>query len=215
MKNKIVSLISGLTLVVGSAAFASNSADVTKALAGSPAKEIPAKVASLVTADPASAPIIAVTAAKMQHKQIALITKAAVAADSADAGKIVSAMIKAFPKQYGAIAIAASKAAPSASKDILIAVEENVPSLQNSIQAALANNTDVSVQSVMDQASISGVASQPTQVSGSTGPQYSPADPPPTIGSSFVPFPGTPASFTPNSTGYQNVPTGGQGYPSP
>src|ERR1700683_659239 len=102
MKNKTVSLISGLTLVMGSVAFASNSADVTKALAGAPAKEVPAKVASLVAADPASAPVIAVTAAKMQHKQVALITKAAVGSDAVDVGKIVSAMIKAFPKQYAA-----------------------------------------------------------------------------------------------------------------
>src|ERR1039458_7661411 len=52
MKNKVISLMSGLAMVaglaVGPAVLASNSADVTKALAGSTALELPAKAANLV-----------------------------------------------------------------------------------------------------------------------------------------------------------------------
>jgi len=96
------------------------------------------------------APIVAVTAAKVQHKQIGLITKAAAAAAPSEAANIVAAMIKEFPSDYGVIAIAASKGAPDARKEILAAVAKYVPGMQAIVQSMTADNSDVSVQTIVN-----------------------------------------------------------------
>jgi hypothetical protein len=240
MKNKIISLISGLSLVSGLAvspvAFASNSADLTKSLAGSTALELPTKAASLVAQtsaadrqsvtiavvkaaiglnpavaadvvsalvrqNPALAPVVAVTAVTLQHKQIGLITKAATAAAPSEATKIVAALMKEFPTDYGVIAMAAAEGAPAAGREILAVIAQYVPGLQAFIQSATAN-ADVPVPAIISQAVASGVVAttdpQPTQPTTPVTPSFSP----PTITpGGFVTFPGAPGSFTPGQYG--------------
>jgi len=246
----MISLISGVALVAGlavsPAALASTSADVTKALAGSTALDLPSKTAALVAqAAPADrqgvaiaavksavklnpsiaseivsavakenstlAPIVAVTAAKVQHKQIGLITKAAAAAAPSEAANIVAAMIKEFPSDYGVIAIAASKGAPDARKEILAAVAKCVPGMQAIVQSMTANNSDVSVQTIVNAAPAGSMpitlAPQPTLPTVPATPELSG---PPTVGSPFQPYGGTVTVITTDST----VPSGGRHYAS-
>ena len=157
------------------------------------------------------APVVAVTAVTLQHKQIGLITKAATAAAPSEAAKIVAALLREFPKDYGVIAIAASEGAPSAGREILAVVAEYVPGVQALIQSAAGN---VAVQAIISQALASGVVAttvpQPTQPAGPTAPVFSP----PTITpGGFQPYTGTVTTYTPSQ--YVDVPTGGQGYAQP
>jgi hypothetical protein len=247
MKNKIVSLISGLSLVsglaVGPAAFASTTTDVNQALTGLTAVQIPVKaadlltkaslndkqsvavaavkaaiklnpsvttevVSSLATANPESAPAVAVAAVTLQHKQIGMITKSAAAAAPKQAVQIVSALIKEFPKDYGVITIAATEGAPSATREILAVVAKAVPAMKALVKND-SSSSDVAVlvnQAVaLDASGMS--APQPTlpvvpQLSG-----------PVITSGGFQTFPGTPATFTPAE--YVTVPSGGRHYGSP
>jgi guanyl-specific ribonuclease Sa len=201
MKPRIISLVASVTLIAGlavpPAAFASDSSDVTKALAGSSAQELPAKAANLVTkasatdkedvavavvkaavglnpaaavavvsavvrGNPSAAPVAAVTAAKLQHKQIGLVAKAAVAAAPSEAGKIVAALIKEFPKDYSVIAIAGAEGAPLAGREILSSVADNVPALQPAIQGAIAmfaaDDSNIPVLAIMSQINLNNQA---------------------------------------------------------
>jgi len=248
MKNKIVSLISGLSLVgglaVSPAVFASNTADVSKALVGASAVDLPGKaadllakapaadkasvavaavkaavklnpaitaeiVSALVRVSPDNAPVVAVTAVTLQHKQIGMITKAATSAAPTEAVKIVAALLKEFPKDYGVIAIAASEGAPTASREILAVVAKAVPSMQAFVQSD-ANSSDVAVlvsQSVAADPSANGATPQPSQPVAPllSGPTITPGG--------FQPFFGTPTSITPAQL--TTVPTGGRGYAGP
>jgi len=238
MKTKMISLISGLSLVAGlavvPAALASNSASVTKALAGSTALDLPSKTAGLVAKasaadkqsmaiaavkaavtlnpsiatkivssvageNPSLAPVVAVTAATLQHKQIGLITKSAVAAAPTEATKIVAAMLKEFPKDYGVIAIAASEAAPSAGREILAVVAQYVPGLQALIQGATSDNGTFPVQSVIRQATTEDlIATVPQQTLPGATP--TPELSPPTVTpGGFQTFGGSPVILTSSS----------------
>ncbi len=112
---------------------------VVKAAVGlNPAGTV-AVVGAISHAKPEMAPVAAVTAALLQHKQLALITKAAAEAAPSQAGKIVAALIREFPSSYVVIAISASEGAPLAGKEILEVVADFVPALQASINSALAS----------------------------------------------------------------------------
>jgi len=136
MKIKIVSLISGLSLVSGlmvsPVAFASGSTDVAKALAGSTALNLPTKAASLVAK---------ASAADKESVAIAA-TKAAIALNSAKTADIVSALVRANPatasvvavtavtlqhKQIGIITKAAAAAAPAEAVNIVAALMKQFP----------------------------------------------------------------------------------------
>jgi len=192
----MISLVASVALIAGlavpSAVLASGSADVTKALSGATALELPAKAANLVATasaadkqdvavaavktaialnpasavgivsavsrdNPSTAPVAAVTAAKLQHKQLGLIARAAVVAAPSETGRIVAALIKEFPKDYSLIAVAASEGAPSAGREILKAVADNVPALQPAIQGAIAkfaaDDSNIPVLVILSQSS--------------------------------------------------------------
>jgi hypothetical protein len=104
---------------------------------------------------PAAAPVAAVTATTIQHKQIGLIAKAAAAAAPSEAARIVAALIKEFPQDYGTIATAAADGAPNAGQEILNVVADYVPALQPTIHSAAtnfaANNGSVPVQAILTQ----------------------------------------------------------------
>ncbi|MGA2541428.1 MAG: hypothetical protein ABSG78_07670 [Verrucomicrobiota bacterium] len=136
MRNKVISLMSGLSLVaglaVGPAVLASDSADVTKALAGSTALELPAKAANLVAK---------ASAADKKNVAVAAV-KAAVALNPSAATDIVSAVARENPamapvaavtaatlqhKQIGLIAKAAAAAAPSEAGKIVAALIKEFP----------------------------------------------------------------------------------------
>jgi hypothetical protein len=246
MKNKIVRLISCLSLASGLAAgqvaFASGTADVSKALVGASAVDLPGKaadvlakapaadkagvavaavkaavkmnpaitpeiVSALARVNPDTAPVVAVTAVTLQHKQIGMITKAATAAVPAQAVKIVAALLKEFPKDYGVIAIAASEGAPTASREILAVVAKAVPSLQAFVQSD-ASNSDVAL--LVNQAVVSdanGAIPQPTTPATPllSGPTITPGG--------FQPFFGTVTVITPAQL--TTVPSGGRHYAGP
>src|ERR1035441_7746610 len=125
MKNKVISLMSGLAMVaglaVGPAVLASNSADVTKALAGSTALELPAKAANLVA-----------KASTADKKNVAVAAvKAAVALDPSAVTTILSAVARENPAMAPVAAVTAGAAralAPSAVTTMVSAVaRENPP----------------------------------------------------------------------------------------
>ena len=105
-----------------------------------------AVVGAISHAKPEMAPVAAVTAALLQHKQLALIAKAAAEAAPSQAGKIVAALIKEFPSSYVVIAISASEGAPLAGKEILEVVADFVPALQASINSAVSSFPSSSAQ---------------------------------------------------------------------
>jgi len=98
-----------------------------------------AVVSAISRATPEMAPVAAVTAAMLQHKQLALIARAAAEAAPSQAGAIVAALIKEFPSSYAVIAIAASEGAPLAGKEILEVVSDYVPALQAGISSAVSS----------------------------------------------------------------------------
>jgi hypothetical protein len=202
MKTELMNMVGSVVLIAGlassPAAWASNSPDVAKALAGSTALELPAKAANLVANASASdrqnvtasviktavginpaatvaivsavagetptvAPLAAVTAVTLQHKQLDRITKAAAVAASTEAPKIVAALIKEFPQDYGTIAISAAEGAPLAGREILAVVADYVPALQTSIQTATshfsANDGNIPVQAILSQSFSQAVTS--------------------------------------------------------
>jgi len=112
-----------------------------------------AVVGAISHADPEMASVAAVTAAMLQHKQLALIAKAAAEAASSQAGAIVSALIKEFPSSYALIAIAASEGAPQQGREILGVVADYVPALQASINSAVSSSPSGSAQA---QGNVSG-----------------------------------------------------------
>jgi hypothetical protein len=244
LNKQIISLIGRVALLGGLAvypvAFASDSADVTKVLAGFSVLELPSKAADIVakasstnkedlaaavvktalginpSADlaivsavagenPTVAPVVAVTAAALQHKRIGLIAKAVAAAAPSEAARIVAAMIKEFPQDYGVIATAAAEGAPSAGRKILTVVGDLVPALKTSIQTATANFTanNVPVQAILSQSYHKAMNSGVT-----VSIQVPPALSPSILGSPYAPpasnivtsgrnqvAPGTPAGF--------------------
>ena len=248
MKNKIVGLISGLSLVsglaVGPSVFAFNTADATAALTGLTAVQIPVKaadlltqaalnekqsvavaavkasiklnpsvttevVSSLATANPESAPAVAVAAVTLQHKQIGMITKSAAAAAPKQAVQIVVALINEFPKDYGVITIAATEGAPASTREILAVVAKAVPAMNAVVQNS-TSSSDVAV--IVNQAVASDAAAMSApQPNTPVAPQLS--GPVITSGGFGGPFFGTPASFTPAE--YVPVPSGGRTYASP
>ena len=148
-----------------------------------------AVVGAISRAEPEMAPVAAVTAAVLQHKQLGLITKAAAGAVPAQAAKIVAALIKEFPSSYAVIAIAASEGAPKAGKEVLAVVADYVPAVQagiNSAVASFSSSQALPVQAILNQAvSQSGVA-VPAEVL--------PLGPPPT------PIPPPVATISPSQT---------------
>jgi hypothetical protein len=136
MKTKIISLISGVALIAGlavsPAALASDSTDVTKALAGSTVLELPAKAADLV----------AKASAASKQNAAAAIVKAAVGVNPSAAVAIVSAVARENPatapvaavtaatlqhKRIDQIAKAAVAAAPSMAAKIVGALIKEFP----------------------------------------------------------------------------------------
>lgn len=99
----------------------------------------PAIVGAIAAQVPSVASIAAVTAARLQPKQLALIAKAASAGAPSEAGKIVAALIREFPNKYPLIAIAASESVPGAGREILTVVANFVPSLQAPIQKTVGS----------------------------------------------------------------------------
>ena len=98
-----------------------------------------AVVGAISRANPEMASVAAVTAAKLQNKQLAFIAKAAAEAAPSQAAAIVAALIREFPSSYALIAISASEGAPQAGKEILGVVADYVPALQASINSAVAS----------------------------------------------------------------------------
>jgi hypothetical protein len=136
MKNKVISLLSGLTLVgglaVNPAAYATTSADVTKALAHSTTMELPAKAASLVTM---------ASAADKQSVTVAVV-KAAIGLNAASAKDVVSSVAQASPatapiaavtavtlkhNQIALITKAATSGAPGEAAKIVAALIKQFP----------------------------------------------------------------------------------------
>jgi hypothetical protein len=191
-----------------------------------------AVVGAISRAEPDMAPTAAVTAALLQHKQLALIAKAAAEAAPSQAGKIVAALIKEFPSQYGLIAISASEGAPLAGKEILEVVADYVPALQAGIASGISSysSSATPVQGVATTSSSvalpvqailiksSQQASIITTVPASSLPSK-PASPPaipaggPTLGPPFTPIPGPVTTLGPGDTVPQSP--GGRNESSP
>jgi hypothetical protein len=115
--------------------------DVTKTVVTKAVIKNPTIAAALVSAiakeTPEMAPVAAVAAAMQDSKQIAVITKAAVAAAPAQAVAIVSAMCKQFPAKADLISGAAVEGAPEAKVNILTAATSAAPSVSSSSSVAL------------------------------------------------------------------------------
>jgi hypothetical protein len=124
-------MISGVALIAGlagsPAALASDSADVTKSLAGSTALELPAKAASLVAK------------ASAADKQIvaAAVVKAAVGVNPSAAVAIVSAVARENPATAPVVAVAAATLQPKRIDQITKAAVAAAPSEAAKIVAAL------------------------------------------------------------------------------
>ncbi len=162
MKNKIISLVSGLTLVgglaVSPAVYASNSSDVTKALAHSTAMELPSKAASLVSnasaADKQSVTVAVVKTAIGLNPAIAIDVVSSVAqASPATAPVAAVTAVSLKHSQISLITKAATAAAPTEAAKIVaalikefpkdygiiaIAASEGAPSAKREILAAVA-----------------------------------------------------------------------------
>jgi hypothetical protein len=198
-----------------------------------------AVVGAISHATPGMAPIAAVTAAMMQHKQLSSIAKAAAAAAPAQAGNIVAALIKEFPSSYAIIAIAASEGAPQAGKEILEVVADYVPALQAGINNAVSSypssttqaqvieapaatpssSLALPVQTILVQAvkqapspGIAIVSRPATQNSPVAGPPVIPAGGP-ILGPPFTPIVGPVTTISPSQTTPQT--NGGRNYASP
>jgi hypothetical protein len=178
-------------------------------------------VTTVARENPSTAPIVAVTAATLQHKRIDQITKAAVSAAPSEVTQIVAAMIKAFPRDYGTIAVAAAEGAPSAGREILAVVAEHIPALQTYIQNAMAgfaaNQGDLPIQAILTQSysqavsssAAGSVVSAPAPTASDSSPSISPV----IISAPFTPPTGTIITIGPGQTTNQ-VP-GGRKYSSP
>jgi hypothetical protein len=163
-------------------------------------------VSAVAHENPSVAAFAAVAAATLQPKQLEAITKAAVTGAPSEAAKIVAALIKQFPKSYALIAVAASQASPSSGREILSVVAENVPALQAFLQGAVsgfaANDGNLPVQVILNEAPVAVVASgapQPVQPGTPISPVLSPT------GGSINPNPfqnpvGTPVVDTTSTT---------------
>jgi len=126
--------------------------DAVRAAISRKSSVAPSVVGAIAHATPSMAVQAALTAASMEHKQLAQIVKAAAAAAPSEAGKIVAAFIHAYPARVADIAIAAGKGAPSAGREILTAVGDAAPMLQPSIKKVLdaeGPDTLVSVQAAL------------------------------------------------------------------
>jgi hypothetical protein len=215
----------GLVAKASAATKQSVAAAVVKAALGVNPSAAVAVVAAVAHENPGTAPVVAVTAATLQHKRIDLIAKAAVHAAPSEAAKIVGALIKEFPQDYGIIAIAAAEGAPSAGGEILAVVGDYVPALQPAIKGGVAasfaaNNGNVPVEAILaqsyNQALTSGAVARPALVSPTpTMPQASgvPSLSAPTQGPPYVPIVGPIINYGPNQITPQ-VP-GGRTYSSP
>lgn len=187
-------------------------------------------VGAVVQSSPGTAPVVAVTAATLQHKRLEQIVKAAVHAAPSEAGKVVAALIKEFPQDYGTIAIAASEGAPTSGVEILAAVADYVPALQSAIKGSTnsyaANNGNVPVQAILmqsyNQALTSGaVVSTRVPTALAVAPVPSPAQPTvvvsapsgPYQGPPYVPILGPVVNYGPGQVNPQSP--GGRNYSSP
>jgi len=107
-------------------------ADVTKSVVTKAVVKNPTIAGAIVSAiakeNPEVAAVAAVAAAIQDSKQIAVITKAAVAAAPSQAVAIVSAMCKQFPAKSDLISAAAVEGAPEAKVNILTAAASALPS---------------------------------------------------------------------------------------
>jgi len=178
-------------------------------------------VTTVVRENPSTAPVVAVTAATLQHKRIDQITRAAVSAAPSEVTRIVAAMIKTFPRDYGIIAVAAAEGAPSAGREILAVVAERIPALQTYIQNAVAgfadNQANLPIQAILTQSynqavssSAGGsVVSAPAPTASDSTPSISPT----IINAPFTPPSGTITTIGPGQT--TNQVAGGRKYSSP
>jgi len=131
MKTRIISLMNGMALIallaVSPATLASDSADVTKALAGATALELPAKAASLVAkASPADKQNVAVA-----------VVKAAIGVNPTAAVVIVSAVARENPDMAPVSAVTAATLQPKLIEQITKAAVAAAPSQAARIVAAL------------------------------------------------------------------------------
>jgi hypothetical protein len=136
MKNKIISALGGAACLAGLAAspavLGSDSADVSKALAGATALELPAKASEIVAKTPPAA----------KQEAAAAVVKAAVGVNPAAAAAIVAAVSREDPagaalaavaaatlqrKEIGPIARAAAAAAPAEAARIVAALIKEFP----------------------------------------------------------------------------------------
>jgi hypothetical protein len=202
------------SLVGKSSADKQNAVAVVKAAIGLTPSATPGIVSAIARENPTVAPAISVAAATLQHKQLDLIAKAAVAAAPAQAAKIVAALIKEFPKDYSVIAISAAEADPSAGREILAVVAEYVPSLQASIQIAIAGidpSGVVSVSAVLSASPVADATPAPQSISGPAAPSLSL----PTIGAPYANVPVTVVTVTPTQTKGEAPGSRPVTYPSP
>jgi hypothetical protein len=177
MKNKIISLFSGAALFAGlavsPAALALDSADVSKALAGSTALELPAKAADLV----------AKAAAADKQEAAAAVVKAAVGVNPAAAAAIVSAVAREYPaaapaaavtattlqhRQIGLITKAAAAAAPAEAARIVAALIKEFPQDFGTIAIAADEGAPSAGQEIRAVVADSVPALQPSSIHGAT-----------------------------------------------
>jgi hypothetical protein len=147
MKMKIVSVLSGVTLLAGLAmspvANAENSPDVSKVLAGSSALELSAKSASLVAKASASdkkdvAVSVVKTAVAMNPAAVAAVVSAVVRESQENAPVVAVTASKLQPKRIGQIAKAAAAAAPTQAARIVAALVREFPRNYGMIASAAA-----------------------------------------------------------------------------
>jgi hypothetical protein len=211
MKNNVISLISGMSLVAGlvisPVALASNSADVTKALAGSTALELPAKTANLVAkasaADKQSVAVAAVKAAVALNPSATIAIVSAVARDNPamapvaavtavtlqhnQIGLITKAAVAAAPSEAAKIVAALIKEFPKDYGVVAIAAAEGAPSAGQEILAVVANYVPALQALIQGVTANNGNVSVPAIISQALASDYP-------VSTTAVPQPTTPAT---------------------
>ncbi len=158
MKNKIVSLISGLSLVsglaVGPVAFASTTTDVNQALTGLTAVQIPVKAASLLAnasaSEKQSVAVAAVKAAfKLDPSTTVGVVSSLSAANPESAPAVAVAAVTLQHKQIGMITKAAAAAAPKQAVQIVVALIKEFPKDYGVITIAATEGAPASTHEIL------------------------------------------------------------------
>jgi hypothetical protein len=125
---------------------------------------IPYVVSAVCQAVPEVAPVVAVTASRLQPQDMWGSVRAALKAAPEQADQIVYALTKEFPQWYPVVAIIAAEEAPTKTLPILQAISRAMPEVKPFIERAVAyRNNQVKVAPVLEQVQQMAAVSQREQ----------------------------------------------------